>query len=96
MTRYNAAVLPGPGPQVLLVPHVLAGVGPALPGARADGLPQGIHCQVSALDFRAVNGTSPILILYCESAFNKEKALVGALDNVQFRKVPLINMYKTP
>ena len=45
--RYDIAVLPVPGPQVLPVPDVLAGVGPPLPGPRPDGLSQGLHGQVT-------------------------------------------------
>ena len=45
--RYDIAVLPVTGPQVLPVPDVLAGVGPPLPGPRPDGLSQGLHSQVT-------------------------------------------------
>lgn len=46
--RYDIAVLPVTGPQVLPVPDVLAGVGPPLPGPRPDGLSQGLHGQVTS------------------------------------------------
>ena len=40
---------PRPRPQVLAVPHLLAGLGAPLPGSRADGLSKSVHCKVNKI-----------------------------------------------
>lgn len=38
---------PRPRPQVLAVPHLLAGLGAPVPGSRPDGLPESIYGKVN-------------------------------------------------